>query len=438
VSAEKQINFPTADELRQRLQDSSTQLKGGAANVSVWMKGEVLNFSFDENGALLPAGKESLWTMPAICVTKTLTAILTIRLLAGKNISLDTPVSDVIADVTGSSPRLSNVLVHHLLNYSHGLDDTELQRYPTHDDRRLDLAALWERFTASPPLFEPGQYFSYNDSGAALAGAVLEALSGKGYTELLAESLLAELGLVADKEEGGSRLARICPTFGGALKINSAQLIDVARYFCGLSPSGRVGSDELKIMLSRSASMAGWSYMGTGSYLGLNTYDEGWYGYAAGDPTVGSLILRFNPKSNCAIAATAKGGEALQRALAAVGGLFFERAELSLPRPLFGAALEAVDVEALVGTYVTGPLTATIIPGATDGASMTVRNRNENVKYLAEPMHRNLRFAERNAFFTVPVEPRTFPFGQGIDGSASQAQKQYLWNGRRLWRRVAD
>lgn len=123
-------------------------------------------------------------------MTKTFTAAALVSLAKDGKVSLDRPVSDY---VTGLSPKLAKVTAAALLSHTAGLKD-EPDEWGPHDESAL--AGYIKSWTDDYCLFDPGQVFSYSNSGMALAGLVLQEAGGKPYADQITERLLAPLGMV--------------------------------------------------------------------------------------------------------------------------------------------------------------------------------------------------------------------------------------------------
>lgn len=122
--------------------------------------------------------------------TKTFTAAALVSLAKDGKVSLDRPIGDY---VTGLSPKLAKVTAGALLSHTAGLKD-EPDEWGLHDESAL--AGYLKSWTDDYCLFDPGQVFSYSNSGMALAGLVLQEAGGKPYADQIAERLLVPLGMV--------------------------------------------------------------------------------------------------------------------------------------------------------------------------------------------------------------------------------------------------
>jgi len=122
-------------------------------------------------------------------MTKTFTAAAVVTLAEEGKIKLDAPIGSY---VTGLSPKLSQVTLHQLLSHTAGLKD-EPDEYGLHDETAL--ANYMHSWKDDYCLLEPGQVFSYSNSGVALAGFVMQEVVGKLYADHMSESLFKPLGM---------------------------------------------------------------------------------------------------------------------------------------------------------------------------------------------------------------------------------------------------
>lgn len=129
--------------------------------------------------------------------TKTVSATLVLQLVAEQRLSLDDPVERRLPGVV---PNGSAITLRMLLNQTSGLfdylDDPRLhglltgQRPHAWTPDELLAVAL-----SHPPLFAPGERWDYSNTNYTLIGLVLEAVTGRPYTELVQRRILEPLGM---------------------------------------------------------------------------------------------------------------------------------------------------------------------------------------------------------------------------------------------------
>lgn len=125
--------------------------------------------------------------------TKSLTALLLLRLAERGDLDLDAPMSDVVPDwdlaaAPGWAPQVTPAM---LLSHTHGLADyLEIDSATSRED--------WIRGTSGSRLYDmapPGTFWNYSNPGYYLAGWLAEEAAGEPYEDLLAEFVLGPLGM---------------------------------------------------------------------------------------------------------------------------------------------------------------------------------------------------------------------------------------------------
>ncbi len=128
-------------------------------------------------------------------ITKQFTAMLVLQLAAEGRLRLDGTISDYLPYYRKDTG--SRVTLHHLLTHTSGI--------PSYTNREWMERGLFrhphavkehvEKFCSGDLEFEPGSTFKYSNSGYFILGAILEAVSGKTYEQLLKEKILDPLGM---------------------------------------------------------------------------------------------------------------------------------------------------------------------------------------------------------------------------------------------------
>jgi CubicO group peptidase (beta-lactamase class C family) len=86
------------------------------------------------------------------------------------------------------------VLVRHLVTHATGIDAQNLV-VDGLGEGDAAIAGYVELLRDVDQLYAPGEYFSYNNAGFVLAGRVIEAVTGQGWSVAMRERLFAPLGL---------------------------------------------------------------------------------------------------------------------------------------------------------------------------------------------------------------------------------------------------
>ena len=138
---------------------------------------------------------------PLASVTKVLTATAVMRLAEDGRIDLMATVASYLpqyADQPFAGVSIAQLLSHtggvpSLLKDDQGLGDEPLD----FDALALPIStnALIDQFSAAPLLFEPGDRYSYSNSGYILLGSIVEAVTGQSYYDALDALVLAPAGV---------------------------------------------------------------------------------------------------------------------------------------------------------------------------------------------------------------------------------------------------
>lgn len=121
--------------------------------------------------------------------TKMFTAAALVRLAEDGRVDLAKPVGMYI---TGLHPSIARVTAHQLLSHTSGILD-EAPMFGSHDEEALTRNV--RSWTGDRFFTEPGRIYSYSNPGYWLAGALIEAVSGKLYADQMHESVFAPIGM---------------------------------------------------------------------------------------------------------------------------------------------------------------------------------------------------------------------------------------------------
>jgi CubicO group peptidase (beta-lactamase class C family) len=120
-------------------------------------------------------------------VTKMFTAAALVTLVQEGKLSLDTPIGTY---AKGLSPKIAQLIAHELLSQTSGLRDIPGD-YGLHEESAL--GEFSRSLKDDDLLIERGRAFSYSNPGYALAGYLIEQLTGKSYADALNELIFAPL-----------------------------------------------------------------------------------------------------------------------------------------------------------------------------------------------------------------------------------------------------
>jgi D-alanyl-D-alanine carboxypeptidase len=137
-------------------------------------------------------------------ITKQFTGVAILMLAEEGRLSLDDPLTRFFPDYpTGDR----TVTVEQLLGHTSGIRSyTSMREWAATRRQDLSVAELMDMFKDQPFDFEPGDAWSYNNSGYILLGAVIEEVSGVSYADFVRTRIFEPLGMTAS-------------TYGDALRI---------------------------------------------------------------------------------------------------------------------------------------------------------------------------------------------------------------------------
>jgi CubicO group peptidase (beta-lactamase class C family) len=422
--------------LEEQFLKTCSLLKTPSAQMSLWSGGSDISTAFVKDGKQQP--EADIPTMPAGCIAKAFTSFAILRLYEEQGISLDAAVNDVLAAHCGEMNLavLSGITIRNLLNCTHGLDTMGRTPLPRCANGMLDLQGVADRCAETPRLFAPGEYFSLSDAGAMFAGMMVERLTGTLYGRYLAERVHPEIGIDFRLDPASAQVAHVCPTAGANLHITSADLAAMTRFLCIDKQANGDGSLFTKISAQR-APMPGFSGLALSTGLGFHEYGGGWFGHNAVNENGQTWCWRFHPERNICVAIGTTDLKAsllmpiMMRMLSRPG----EKFTLPTPPQTFSVdAVSAGDREAMCGTYHTWALSATVKP-AKHGLDLVIDNRNADVlRVVDSPITGWLTYADHHSFRVEDGVTDWLRTGQFIRRPGA-TQFDYLWNGRRLWRR---
>ncbi len=127
-------------------------------------------------------------------VSKSLTATAVMILKEQGKIDLHKDISFYLNEEEINSFGISgkSITLHHLLTHSAGFDE---RLFGSHVNSYQEWMPLKEYFVRYPLIFrsEPGEILNYNDQGIALAGYIVEKVSGISFSEFMKKQLFMPL-----------------------------------------------------------------------------------------------------------------------------------------------------------------------------------------------------------------------------------------------------
>lgn len=347
------------------------------------------------------------WAAPVGCLAKLLTATLACNLEEREHDVLDAGVAELLgADVEA----LQGVTTRHLLEHTHGLDDSLLAaplqtRGFVAREEFLSRAGALERWTA------PGLAYSYGHVGAWLVGAALERWHDRPLAALVRDEILAP------REIRGTWLDEpFCAASAPGLALTAEELVRFG--LRALDSNGLHAAAPI-------TPLPGWHPLERGVCLGWKYAGSGWFGHQSVWPGASSY-LRVQPRRRIALAVIAREQTAAVLALALFGARFPELFENRTQLP--SEAPRAPHVTP--GIYEQAARVVTVT-ATRQCFSAEAWQRDDRGERRGSAIHARL-VPTRGVLFAQPAS-ELVPYLQHVDGTNGAA---WLWNGRGLLRRV--
>lgn len=365
------------------------------------------------------------------CLAKALTATLVWQLIQEGRMRLQDAASEFLHHDQPFAEALTGITVEHLLNHTHGLDDSSLGKVPVAADGYVDTTLLLRSLHAAGRLCEPGHLYNYCGAGAFVSAAILEHVHRRPFRELLDERLLRPLGITLREKAG----ALICPATGGDMMVSLDDLMAFLGFHLGMS-TGELPEPPFTKMFAPSAPLPGWSPLEKGSTCGWKDFGSGWAGQNASFPE-SAFLTRINVERGIAfvVAARAASADATFPIMEHLfGDVIPELARLSMPKLLRQQDWARVDQSRYIGNYRNA---AQGIRIEATSAALQLAVQNAGAGQSAPFVTRKLRPADHDIFFTEPMDRESFPFIQFVRPRDS-GPARFVWNGRNLWRHASD
>jgi CubicO group peptidase (beta-lactamase class C family) len=179
VTGNADVPSPVREEMKE-------VVKGGVPGVTVIvMRDGKLLFRVDV-GKIGPDTQ-----IPVASASKWMTAALVMTVVDEGKLSLDEPISKTLPEFRGEAGR---VTLRHLLAQTSG--EGSLKRLvDVRQDPRLTLAQSAAEIATRPLEDPPGEVFKYGGPGFQVAGAMVEAVTGRRWADLFDERLSRPLGM---------------------------------------------------------------------------------------------------------------------------------------------------------------------------------------------------------------------------------------------------
>lgn len=121
-------------------------------------------------------------------IAKQFTAAAIMKLEETGKLSTDDPITKFFDNVPADK---AGITIHHLLTHTAGLIDS----HGIHDFQQMDRDTAVRTILKSRLLSQPGEEFSYSNSGYSLAAAIVELVSSRDYVDYMRDEIFAPAGM---------------------------------------------------------------------------------------------------------------------------------------------------------------------------------------------------------------------------------------------------
>jgi CubicO group peptidase (beta-lactamase class C family) len=368
------------------------------------------------------------------CITKLLTAALLRQSIASGLLTLesrlDASLRDVPADVATAA-----ITIKDLINHTHGLDDSHIERVPLTSDRYIDSRSLCASLFRVQRISPAGRYYSYGHAGAWLGAAVLESIYRQPYAQVLESRLLEPLGIRPRTEAesaAAANLPDLCPALGGRFGLTSEEMLRFLDYHL-TSADPAFGGKDVADLLRGAIPLPGWHSTERGVLFGWKYYGHGWFGHNSQIPRAGMLI-RINPAQQIGIVVASGRHPPARLARALFRECLPNLITLEMPRLLSERNVPSNEARRFVGEY--GNSSMSISVSLTKSSQLELHVRRAKRFGEQGSVASMLRRSESNIFFLQTTLPEMTPYIQFLPDNNGVAE--VVWNGMQLFPRRSE
>jgi len=244
-------------------------------------------------------------------ITKSFVGLAFIKLLEEGKINLQTPVKKIVPEIDIENPweETNPVRIVHLLEHTSGFNDIHFNDYYLHDDPEIPLKeALKVSSNCRKVRWRPGSICSYSSAGYAVAGYILERITGRRFEDYIRKDILNPLNmtvstflltpenrhLFAQGYEGKYKPSPFPYVYARPAGALNSSTRDMALFVQFLMNKGRVGEEQLisEVLIERmETSTSDWATQAglkKGYGLGIsNTFYKGFKWCGQNGATIG-------------------------------------------------------------------------------------------------------------------------------------------------------
>jgi CubicO group peptidase (beta-lactamase class C family) len=159
--------------------------QGAPGVTAIVMRGDSLLFRMDVG----PIDRNAQW--PVASASKWMTAALVMTVVDEGKLSLDAPISRYLPHLSG---RIGDTTLRQLLAQTSGEGSLE-DAVDIRQDSRMTLAQSADEIVQRPLADDPGAVFKYGGPSFQVAGAMVEAVTGRRWADLFDDRIAKPLGL---------------------------------------------------------------------------------------------------------------------------------------------------------------------------------------------------------------------------------------------------
>jgi D-alanyl-D-alanine carboxypeptidase len=292
--------------LERALADALTRTKAGVIAAAVATPSQTWSATRTAEGQ---ASQQRLWWASA---GKSLTAVVIMQLVNEGKLSLADPLAKWLPDF----PNAKVITIDHLLRHTGGVfsanEDLTARRDPKYRAPAESVAIA----RTHGPMFCPGQWWRYSNTGYTMLGLIIEALEGRPYHEVVNARIAARLGLtslraLAPKEEPADVAAlrpsdpaepRMVPNWAWAAGGVVSNADEMLAFWRALVTGELLGTDTTALLFDRLAPMFDKvTYYGRGVMIyvlpagppgspSANAPSRVWLGHSGGAPGAKAIV----------------------------------------------------------------------------------------------------------------------------------------------------
>ena len=215
---------------------------------TVWARG----FGLANPAASTPATAATPYRVAS--VSKLFTDIAVMQLVEEGRVALDTPVTRYVPDIHPGDPFGQPITLRELLSHRSGLvREPPVGNY--FDPTSPSLAATARSLDSTTLVYAPGARTKYSNAAIALAGYVVERVTGEPFAARLQRSVLSPLGMTSSSFEPSGAL--LAGRAHGQMWTTDGRTFDAPTFPLGISPAAELTTSMLDLGKFLSALFAG-------------------------------------------------------------------------------------------------------------------------------------------------------------------------------------